>query len=457
MHLNTSCHPSRRRLLQALLALPAAASGGERSGSDALRADLAQFRDEFFARDRAYSPAARAEAERRLAALEAGLDGLSPVAFALALAQVVALADNGHTISFAGPRAQRYHRVPLRLAPFGSDFHVLRARSAQAELLGAALLAIDGRPLRRLRAAARSLSGGLPAWRDRHAPFLFESPPQLKALGLAESEAVARYRFRLRDGRVVERRLEAEAPGPERPHADTARLLLPEEIGPQRDGLDSGWRGLLPLPRAPWSLREAASPFRWRALPALDALQLELRYSHDLPPARLADFFADVEAALRARRPAHAIVDLRLNSGGDLTKLRDFAERLPTWVPGSIFVLTSPWTFSAAISMTGYLKQAAPPRVQVVGEALGDRLDFHAEGRLVSLANTGELLLYATERHDYVGGCAGLSDCHAPVVERPIRVVSLAPDLAAPWTLAAYAAGRDPALAAVQRRLTRGR
>jgi hypothetical protein len=32
---------------------------------------------------------------------------------------------------------------------------------------------------------------------------------------------------------------------------------------------------------------------------------------------------------------------------------------LPTLVKGRIFVLTSPWTFSAAISTLGYLKQAA--------------------------------------------------------------------------------------------------
>ena len=39
---------------------------------EARLADIAQFRSEFFDRDRAYAPAARQQAEQRLASLQAG-------------------------------------------------------------------------------------------------------------------------------------------------------------------------------------------------------------------------------------------------------------------------------------------------------------------------------------------------------------------------------------------------
>lgn len=420
---------------------------------EARRADLTQFRTQFFAQDRAYTPAARQQAERQLAALEAGVDEIDDTRFALQLAQIVALADNGHSWCFGGPRMARSNRVDARLAPFGNDFVVVRARTANAELLGARLVAIDDVPLARLREAAHTLTGGLPAWRDLQAPLLLESPQQLYALGLAQAPEAAVYRFATEGGRSIERRLVGVEPHAHRPVADTHRLFLPEVTPEQVDGADSGWRALLPLSRAPWSLREAGQPLRWRAVPDIDAIVIDMRRTYSNERARLPDFFDAVRAAVQRHQPRHLVLDLRLNGGGDLTQARDFAESLPTLVSGTVFVLTSPATFSAAISITGYLKQAAPQRVRIVGDAVGDRLEFFAEGRPITLVHSGQVLLPATERHDYRDGCRAYTDCHLPVVRRPIAVPSLAPDIMAPWTVDAYRRGLDPAMQAVARTL----
>lgn len=442
-------------LLAALLA-PLQMADAQALTAQARRADLVQFRAEFFERDRAYAPAARQQAERKLAALEAGAAEVDDTRFALELAQIVALADNGHSWSYGGPRLARSNRVEVRLAPFGGDFVVLRSRGADADLLGARLIAIDGVPLARLREAAHTLTGGLPAWRDLQAPLLLESPQQLHALGLAKAPDAAVYRFATADGRSVERRLVGGPPNPGRPQADAHRLLLPEVTPEQIDGVDSGWRALLPLSRAPWSLRDAERPLRWRAAPEIDALIVDMRRTYSSERAKLPEFFDAVRAAVQQHKPRHLVLDLRLNGGGDLTQARDFAESLPTLVSGTVFVLTSPATFSAAISVTGYLKQAAPQRVRIVGEAVGDRLEFFAEGRAITLANSGQVVLPATERHDYRNGCRAFTDCHAPVVRRPIAVPSLAPDIAAPWTADAYRCGQDPAMEAVADALRRG-
>jgi len=118
-------------------------------------------------------------------------------------------------------------------------------------------------------------------------------------------------------------------------------------------------------------------------------------------------------------------------------------------VPGRIFVLTSPLTFSAAISSIGYLEQAAPERVTIVGEPVGDRQMFFSEGDGVTLPANRGLVVGATERHDYATGCKGHKDCHHNVVKHPISVTSIKPDLPVPWTIDAYMAGRDPAMEAV--------
>ena len=180
---------------------------------------------------------------------------------------------------------------------------------------------------------------------------------------------------------------------------------------------------------------------------------VELRQNRSTPGYDIDEFQQLVQRELQARKPRHLVLDMRMNGGGDLTTTRSFMQRLPTLVLGRIFVLTSPWTFSAAISSTGYLEQAAPDRVTIVGEPVGDRLEFWAEGRPITLTRSGIVISRATQRHDYATGCKPYTDCHGNVVQHPISVRTLEPDVAAPWTLEAYRVGRDPAMEAVARLL----
>jgi hypothetical protein len=241
----------------------------------------------------------------------------------------------------------------------------------------------------------------------------------------------------------------AEPPGPGRPFARHERWLFPERA----PGESGEWLPALAPERAPWSLRERDAPFRWREMPEVDGLVVELRQNNDAPERRIADFLAEVEARLRARPARTLVLDMRWNGGGNLTTTRALAQWLPAHVGGRIFVLTSPWTFSAAISTIGYLEQAAPDRVTIVGEPVGDRLDFFAEGGLVTLPHSGLVLSYSTARHDYRNGCRERTDCHPPVVRYPIAVPTLEPDLPTPWTIEAYLAGRDPAIEAASQAL----
>ncbi len=149
-------------------------------------------------------------------------------------------------------------------------------------------------------------------------------------------------------------------------------------------------------------------------------------------------------------KPKNVVIDLRVNGGGNLNLARGFVQSLPSLVAGRIFVLTSPYTFSAAISTTGYLKLAAPDRVTIVGETVGDRLMFWAKGPPVTLENSGIVIGHTKERHDYQNGCASYTDCHGNVVRSPIRVNTFAPGIEAPWTIESYRAGVDPGMCAIE-------
>lgn len=409
------------------------------------RADLAAFRERFLARDRSYSAAARVEAEERLRALERALAEASQAYFELELGRVVALADNGHTSLSAGVRSRHFNRVPVRLAPFGEEFFVLRARAEHVDLLGGRLVSIDRRPVAELRAEGRALQGGVAAWRDRFVPYLLESPEQLHALHLVDGSEAAVYRLALPDGREVERRLVGEPASADRPRANADRWMFPELM--KEEGTE--WRSALTVEKAPWSLSAPSVPFSWRLAEEGEVVVIELRRNEDRDEHRIGAFVRDVERALATHRPTHAVLDLRMNGGGDLTTTREFAQKLPGLIAGRIFVLTSPWTFSAAISTLGYLEQSAPARVTIVGEPIGDRLEMFGEGGFVELPSSGLVLRFADERHDYRTGCRGKHDCHRAVVRQPIAVESLEPDLLAAWTIDDYLAGYDPAMVAV--------
>lgn len=432
-------------LLASLVAPSVAESQGGRLPPASIREDITSFRA-FIGGDNSYSDVARAEMQRRLGVLEAAADTVGPAWFELEIARLVALADNGHSNAQAASRSTRFNRIPLRLTPLTDGFFVLRAHGAHADLLGARLMAIDGRPIAEVRKVVHSLTGGTTEWRDRFAPYAFESPQQLQALGVAREAGAATYRFQLADGRSVDRRLVGDLPDINRPRNGTARWMFPSVSLPNEG---PGWRSLLPVDQAPWALQDITTVFRWKEVPDLQAIVIELRQTTDAPGAPIADFLARAEAELRQRKPRHVILDLRINGGGNLNTTRDFMKLLPTLVPGRVFALTSPYTFSAAISSLGYLEQGAPDKVTIVGEQVGDRLMFWAEGGPATLPHSGIAIGRATQRHDYSNGCRAWTDCHGPVVRNPIAVKTLAPDIRAPWTIEAYRAGRDPGLEAI--------
>lgn len=406
---------------------------------------LAVMRSIVTTEEKAFTDAARAQALALLDSVSARSASLSDLAFELQLSRVVALADNGHSLLRPGARIGRTNRVGVRLLPLSDGLLVVYATRDLADLLGASLVSIGGVPVERLLAENRALYGGTAAWRDRFAPYLLESPEQLHAMGLIGSPAQAEYRFRLPGGTVVSRALRGDTVG-RAVARSVAEAFFPDTGRP-------GWRTLVGNP--PWALREPGVAFRRSTAWLPGVFVFQMRQNHDAPGQAIAAVLDSVRAEVASARPRHFVLDMRFNGGGDLNLTRGFMQELPGLVPGRIFVLTGPQTFSAGISSVGYLAQAAPDRVTIVGEPAGDRLVFFAESRVRPLPGTDTGVLFSRERHDYQGGCATFTDCHGPVVRNPIRVRSLDPQVPAAWTIATFRAGRDPAMDAVHALLGR--
>jgi hypothetical protein len=145
------------------------------------------------------------------------------------------------------------------------------------------------------------------------------------------------------------------------------------------------------------------------------------------------------------------VVDLRLNSGGNLDVAKGLMRSLGREEKinrrGRLFVIVGHCTFSAGLYHAAQTKQFT--KAIFVGETVGDRLDFWAEGGEIVLPNSHAVICYSNGFHRY----SGLRyPQHQPYYEE-LAVPSLAPDIPAPTSSKDYFSGRDPALEAIEARL----
>lgn len=436
------------------------------------REDVKVYREKFLALDRSFSTEARAAAEARLSKIENAANPLSPIEFAVELCRITALADNGHTQCMP-PRFGRavcaryaalitdnapwcnlrepdfevpeFGRVSIGFQPFGNDFHVVRVPSEHADLLGAKLVALDDKPIEKLRSQLRTFAGGTPAYRDLEAAGVLASPQQLHAVDLSKRDDSVEYSFKLRNGETTQHRFALTS----------------------TDKIDN-WQAIPAAEQTPWSLQEPEKAFRYRDAPQIDSLVAQLRQILDTEAQTIAAFLEDAEKQRQALGRKNIVLDMRANGGGNLLLAREFMMEWPKRAPGRFYVLTSRETFSAAIASIAYLKQAGGDRVVIVGEPIGDRLMFFSDGLPVQLPHSGLFFLPAVIRMDYANGCREYTDCFEGIVEAgrptatsllklppalkrlPIAVGSLDPDVYAPWTIDSWINGADPAMEAVK-------
>jgi hypothetical protein len=407
---------------------------------EAQQQDLNQF-SRLLAMDRAFSPAARADAQRQIAELRAERVPLDNGRFRVALMRITALADNGHT-SLDDDKDSGPNCVPLRVMWFADGLYVLRAESAYADLLGARVDNIDGRRTRDVLGALEELHGGAEGWRQTHAALYLQSPEILYGAGVGSSPDQTTWTFRLPNGTGMTRTLAGEASGDSEPHALMTRWLSPQGM----KGEPSNWHGLFSNDAdLPLSLRDFNSAFRREWVDHGCTLFIQLKAIADTNKQRIGEFLGATTEEMRAQPPCNIILDLRFNTGGDYTKGAGFASHLPDFVPhGRIYLLTGPQTFSAAITTAAFVKQAAGARAVILGEPIGDRLSFYGEGNTGCLQHTKLCVHYATGMHDYAHPCKDWDKCFWLNWLFPVQVKSLAPDETITVTFADYSARRDP-------------
>lgn len=404
--------------------------------------DLAFYRSQVFEADKSYSGDERKEAEELLLILESTHQDLSDPQIELALARISAVTNNGHSFLMPGGWTHRYARLPINFRVFSDGTFIISATGEFQHLVGLRLVSLNNHSAENLAAAWAIYQGGKNGWRNLYLPYFLETPAMLVAAGLISQANGIRVVLEDDDGEIIETEIPALSDLPPLEGMDQyiapSRLLVSANQAPKQH---------LPL-----YLQSPGQTFRFETLENPTTAYIQFRANTDFTGTQNINAFIDaVLGQLRDLKPRFIVLDQRFNFGGDLNVTRELMQKLPDFLAadGKLFAITSGKTFSAGISSLGYVKQAAPERVTIVGEPVGDELEFWAEGDIRVLPDSGVTFLIATERHNYQTGCPEV-DCHGAIKRHPIEVDSLQPDIPTPLSYRQFQQGIDPAMIAIQ-------
>lgn len=411
-------------------------------GGQQMREDLVYLRDVWAPKDKSFDRKQRTQFEDIINAAIARASELTPVEFSLEVSRAVAVSGNGHTSAELGPY---FHGLPFKATWFSDGLYIVRTHPSYSTLLGARIDRFG--PLsaeESLKRVATFISGTQSHIRVCSSEYLrlFEV---LHRIGASSSVDKIKLGLTLRDGKHHSVTLRQ---GPSR---DPEELpAFQQMIRLEGDGNSAGrWPHVLD------SIENVPPAYQRRTNLMSEWLEGEngvFYIKTDLIGAPAPSGAHDPLEDMLNRPPRCVVIDLRFNSGGDFSKSIVISLALPRVLPNAkIFVLVGPGTFSAALVTAAMLKGRGGSQVVLVGETMGDRPQFWAEGFQTPLPNSRILVRYASGYQDWGNGCDDVSRCiwlNVALAEKP---VSLEPEIRVSTTFSDYVAGRDSVLEAALR------
>jgi Peptidase family S41 len=367
-----------------------------------------------------------AQFDSALRSIDARLPTMARHQVIVELQKLDAMVGDGH--SNVGPWRDSviaFHTLPIALYWFEEGIIVRATDSAHANLLGARLLMINGRPIDSVIARIRPLIShdnemGIRAF----VPFFIMMPEILQATGVLSNMSAMPFTFEL-DGK---RRTETLRPAGLFPMltGDADRSWIRR----------SGWIDARDKAQTPLWLSDPTNIYWYKYLPDGGTLYCQINTIQQKPTDSLSAFIARAIAAADSAGADKFVLDLRLNGGGngDFNKqilLPLIKSRYDT--PGHLYVLTGRRTWSAAQTLVTELMKYTT--AIFVGEPTASHGNHYGDSYRIVMPNSGVTVRVATLWHQYLDS-------------RDKRLI-IEPAIKAPLTFSDYARGRDPALKGV--------
>jgi len=309
---------------------------------------------------------------RRVENLKNRVDRLSNGEIAIEIQRLLAALGDGHSVLYpVSTEAVEFASIPVIFYSFSDGWYVVGAPEDHAEIVGARLVAIGGKPV-------EGALDDLRPWVSRDnemglrwiGPILLRFPLFLRAMGYGERLDAAVLTIEDRSG--ARRDVEIPvAPGPLQP-----------KLGPPHGEVTDA---------TPAWLRRVSENFWHEPRPDLDAVYAQFNQVRDTEGRSVADFAGDVQRSLAASGMRHLILDLRHNNGGNNFLIWSIV-RLVMWHEATdptnrVWVITGRNTFSAAQNLVNFLDRETG--AVFVGEPSSSKPNFVGEDTWVELPYSG--------------------------------------------------------------------
>jgi hypothetical protein len=348
-----------------------------------------------------------------LAQLDAQIPALRTSDIIVGMAQIAALAQDGHTSLSLTQPAAGFRVYPIQLYWFKEGIYATAVGSPEAApVLGKRLIRVEDTPVDDVVSRISSaISSDTTQWVRFKAPAYIALPELLSALGIVTSDNMsARFVF---DGGAME---------------------IPLTLLPAAQGATLRYR--LPhaaSPADPYYQRDPSFFYWTKYFDATQTLYIKYNVCSQDPTLRFQDFTAAVLGIIDSNSVLRFVIDLRNNEGGDTSVIQPLITQVGSRFASGVIpanaiavAIIGRETFSSAVLNAVQFQQMG---VTLIGEAAGWNPNGYGEVHTFTLPNSGLLVSYSTRR--FSPGVPGSS---------------LTPEIAVDWSWADYAAERDPFL-----------
>jgi hypothetical protein len=381
---------------------------------------------------------------RQAEALKSELPRLSEEQRVVRAMRLVALiGDRATALEPDNPTFNEWY--PIRLYQFTDGYFVTAAHRSVADLAGAQIVAIGGRPVAEAMEIARGLlsANGIAERTERL--YAIHNSGLMRGAGLADADGRLRIRARLASGRMVDRALTPARTDSQLYASGGSPFIwadLSEPYGTPLGTHDDWFTAYRNLPAMAFRTPDDARPLHLRhrrvffaqALPAQEAYYAQINYMSNSAQETFEDFFQRMMREVDAARPRRLIIDLRFNAGGDGSKAIMMAQEIVRRGPDTpwreLYILVGRRTGGAAISGLDAFVRNTP--ATIIGEPTGGQYNSISDSRSFAYPDT-HIRVSVAVTTGQMSESNDLSD-------------TILPDIPAPFSFADWRAGRDPAI-----------
>ena len=401
--------------------------------------DLDMLISRFLPYDKSFSKIARKEFRRHIRNLKDSLAYKNDAELMVELARAVALSGNAHTRLYLVRNRTEVRRLPIRLWCFPDGYYVVRATDSYKSLLGCRVEKINEM---RIEEAAKKVSGIKPgnrSWQQYMSSYMLTSAEILYGCHIIDDVEKITLELQCSDKK-------------------TKRVIVPLPLHKSSTAVESWWDlspfarknvntplSVSALERIPLYLSKPDVYYWYEYLSQQRILYFQYNRSQEMMDGpSLKDFGDELLRAVNWSDVEALVVDLRFNTGGNANLATPLMKRLQEKMTGKkVFVITGRATFSAGISHVAQWKQWG---AEIVGEHVGDELDFWAEGGNVNLPNSKLRAHYSNGFHSY--STLDYPERKPYVLDFDLDI--LVPDFPIEITWADYVQGRDPTMELIE-------